>query len=343
MLGRGVDRFLSLFYSYKQSHPVVVEKVLVPEPFIWGNVLPYFNDASLRIINLETSITEHIKKWPGKSYNYKMKPENARCLTEAKIDYCSLANNHILDYDYFGMEDTTRVLDSLNIKWSGVGGNIEEAMKPAILKFDGYSMACFSFSDHPENWKVKDHVAGINFLNTNSFDNNEMNKIAAEIAKVRNNVDFVSVSIHWGPNYEWKPTNVIQQIAHFLIDNSDVDLIHGHSSHHIQGIEIYKKKVIAYGCGDFIDDYALSDEYRNDLGFIYLLTINEDKKSWNKLELIPTKIHHTIEQNILAPQVNVAKGKDSVWLYKTMSELCQDFNTPIKKMNDSLFEIYVGH
>lgn len=41
------------------------------------------------------------------------------------------------------------------------------------------------------------------------------------------------VSMHWGPNYSWLPDDSLQKLAHFFIDNG-VDLIHGHSSHHIQ-------------------------------------------------------------------------------------------------------------
>lgn len=42
---------------------------------------------------------------------------------------------------------------------------------------------------------------------------------------------------------------------------------------HVQGIEIYKGRPIFYGCGDFVDDYAVDEEYRNDLGFAYTLHV----------------------------------------------------------------------
>ena len=58
-------------------------------------------------------------------------------------------------------------------------------------------------------------------------------------------------------------------IAHYLIDDCGIDLIHGHSSHHIQGVETYKGKLIIYGCGDFVDDYALTPTYRNDLSAVW--------------------------------------------------------------------------
>jgi hypothetical protein len=77
--------------------------------------------------------------------------------------------------------------------------------------------------------------------------------------------DITVVSLHWGSNYQWIPSQKFQHFAHDLMDLG-VDIIHGHSSHHIQGIEIYKGKPIFYGLGDFIDDYAVDEVYRNDLG-----------------------------------------------------------------------------
>lgn len=58
-----------------------------------------------------------------------------------------------------------------------------------------------------------------------------------------------------------------------------VDIIHGHSSHHIQGIETVQRQngtngLIIYGCGDFIDDYAIDEQYRNDLGAIFQVHVS---------------------------------------------------------------------
>ena len=99
-------------------------------------------------------------------------------------------------------------------------------------------------------------------------------------------------SIHWGPNYEWHPADRIRALAHFLIDECEVDIVHGHSSHHIQGVEKYKGKLIIYGCGDFVDDYALNEEFRNDLGAVWRVTVQErgGGLALDRLEIFPTRI-----------------------------------------------------
>jgi len=120
-------------------------------------------------------------------------------------------------------------------------------------------------------------------------------------------------------------------MAHQLIDICGVDLIHGHSSHHVQGIEIYKNKVIIYGCGDFVDDYAVDDEYRNDLSFLYRLYLDTETHRWKRLELLPTRIKHF--------QVNRAIGDDKTWLTKTIRKLSNKYltNIQIDNSNDTLY------
>src|SRR3990172_6222042 len=74
----------------------------IPSPasfgYVWGDALDIWEEIrpDIRVINLETSITRSDDHWPGKGINYRMSPENAQCLVEARIDACTLANNHVL-------------------------------------------------------------------------------------------------------------------------------------------------------------------------------------------------------------------------------------------------------
>ena len=58
-----------------------------------------------RIINLETSVTSSNTYWRGKGIHYRMHPRNVPCLTAARVDVCALANNHVLEYGYAGLEE----------------------------------------------------------------------------------------------------------------------------------------------------------------------------------------------------------------------------------------------
>lgn len=109
-----------------------------------------------------------------------------------------------------------------------------------------------------------------------------------------------------------------------LIDNG-VDIVHGHSSHHIKGVEIYNKRPIIYGAGDFVDDYAVDTEYRNDLGFAYQLLYDPIAKQFKSLELYPTRISQF--QVHFASNVN-----DRNWLLQTVSVLSKEFGTKVEVM-----------
>ena len=76
--------------------------------YIWGDALSELDSVSpdIRIINLETSITQSDDFWKGKGINYRMHPDNIPALTAAGIDICALANNHVLDWGYPGLQET---------------------------------------------------------------------------------------------------------------------------------------------------------------------------------------------------------------------------------------------
>jgi len=284
--------------------------------------------CDLRIINLETSVTTSNEKFPNKAFNYRMHPENLKTLTEASINYVSLANNHTLDFGYSGLEETIQSLNKANIKWSGAGRNIMEALKGTYLKCSGYQICCFSFADHPNIWCATEEKPGINYLDIENIkDLSFLQQIFEEQKNL--NVDIILVSIHWGSNYNWYPSMKFQEFAHSLLDFG-ANIIHGHSSHHIQGIEIYKGKPIFYGCGDFIDDYAVDFDYRNDLGFGYFLTWKENKII--RIELQPIKI---IAFRVQKLQV---QSEEYDWLTKKMYHLCEKFATKLEMgINGNLF------
>jgi poly-gamma-glutamate synthesis protein (capsule biosynthesis protein) len=134
MTGRGIDQVLpypsdpTIYESYMRSALGYVELAeMVNGPiqkpvdfsYIWGDALEDLDkvDPDLKIINLETSITKSDDYWKGKGINYRMHPENTGCLTAARIDYCSLANNHILDWGFAGLQETLETLEKANIHY----------------------------------------------------------------------------------------------------------------------------------------------------------------------------------------------------------------------------------
>ncbi len=70
----------------------------VTDSYIWGDISTELDRrrCDFRIINLETSIPTTATLAP-KGINYRMNPANIGVLTDAQIDACTLANNHVLN------------------------------------------------------------------------------------------------------------------------------------------------------------------------------------------------------------------------------------------------------
>lgn len=150
MTGRGIDQALPQSVDPRLYEPFVrdARKYLylaekengeIEEPatykFIWGDALAVWErfDPAIRLINLETGITFHDKPWQNKGIHYRMHPENIKVLTSAGIDFCSLANNHTMDWQHKGLTETLQTLEKANITCAGAGKNLEDAEKPAFM------------------------------------------------------------------------------------------------------------------------------------------------------------------------------------------------------------------
>jgi poly-gamma-glutamate synthesis protein (capsule biosynthesis protein) len=103
----------------------------------------------------------------------------------------------------------------------------------------------------------------------------------------------VVLSIHWGANWGYEIPESQRTFAHELIDRAGVDLVHGHSSHHVKGIEVHQDRPILYGCGDFLTDYEGirgRESYRGDLGLMYFAEMRIPDGRLISLTLVPTQV-----------------------------------------------------
>lgn len=266
--------------------------------YIWGDALEQFEHEKpdFRIINLETSITKNNDYWKGKGINYRMSPANITCITSAAIDCCALANNHVLDWGYQGLKDTLDTLKKYNIQCSGAGINKKEAKKPAILTKNKMRVLVFSVATEssgvPLQWEADSCRPGVNLLQDLTEDH--AHSVGKWIEMFRRSDDLVVLSIHWGANWVFKIPSLHIQFAHTLIDNGYVDLIHGHSSHHILEMEVYKGKPIIYGCGDFINDYegiGGQEVFRGDISMMFFIAFDTPGRKLQSVTLVPLIKH----------------------------------------------------
>lgn len=344
MTGRGIDQVLPqsvdpvLYEDYvkdagdyvilaeKENGPI---KKPVSYDYIWGDAVEIWqeNAPQHKLINLETSVTTHDKSWPGKGIQYRMHPENIRALTTVGIDHVSLANNHSLDWNREGLDETMKTLKNAGIAFSGAGKNKDEAAKPSVLKSQNNRILVFSYgilsSGIPPAWAATRNRSGVNFLPT--FDERSIQNIKEQIKKYKKKGDIIIFSIHWGGNWGYKIPPGHREFARQLIDEAGIDLIYGHSSHHPLGIEVYREKLIIYGAGDFINDYegiSGHEEYRGDLTLMYFPEINSKTGTLNSLKMVPMQVKNF--------RLNKASGKDAKWLQNVLTREGKDLGTLAK-------------
>jgi len=313
MTGRGIDQVLphpsspQLYEPFVRSAQDYVEMAerahgKIPRPvdaaYIWGDGLPELArvDPAVRIVNLETSVTTS-DEWAPKGINYRMHPDNVDCLTAARIDCCVLANNHVLDWGARGLDETLATLHKRGIKTAGAGSTGPEADAPAIAEIKGAGRVLVfavgsADSGIPRDWAATKSKPGISVLP--DFSAQTAKNIADRVHSVKRPGDIAVLSIHWGDNWGYEIPDAHRRFAHWVIDSTQVDLVHGHSSHHPKAMEVYKGKLILYGCGDFINDYegiSGQEKFRSHLVLMYFATMDPATGNLVRLELTPLETY----------------------------------------------------
>jgi poly-gamma-glutamate capsule biosynthesis protein CapA/YwtB (metallophosphatase superfamily) len=306
MLGRGVAET----FNYR-LHP--------EEP--WGDVRPLLDDADLRIINLECAVTDNEQPWTRtpKVFHFRAPPSAIETLRTARIDACSLANNHTLDFEEQGLLDTLEHLDAAGIRHAGAGRNREEAADTAVLAVPSdptRRVALLAFTDNEPPFAAGADWPGTNYLPV-SLQPDVLLRVEKAVATLREmGVETVIFSNHWGPNMVRRPRELFRRFARAVIDRG-ADIFYGHSAHVFQGVEIYRGKPIIYDTGDFIDDYAVDPRMRNDWSFLFRVSLEEG--GFQRLELTPVKLSYA--------RVDLAKGGEREKILDRMERLSAEMGT----------------
>jgi poly-gamma-glutamate capsule biosynthesis protein CapA/YwtB (metallophosphatase superfamily) len=283
MLGRGIDAQLAADPAFE----------------LFRGFQPWTADADLLAINLETTITTEVEEWPGKNYHFKMHPERAALAfeklpaPEGTPIFVSLANNHVLDFFEAGLNETLQTLDGLGIVRAGAGRSEAEAKAPAIVTTaSGVRIGLVSVSDHcscgTDLWRAGPSSPGMWQIDTSAGP--DWDELTTAVSDLRAEVDWVVVSLHWGPNWvERWPLERLRDLGAELV-SAGASVIVGHSAHHVLPIEHIDGVPVLYGTGDFIDDYSSVDGYRPDLGYLARVVLDPD--AGTTLEVVPFRIEH---------------------------------------------------
>lgn len=275
LLGRGVSsRIKRLNKTYASAFEDVVD-ILKKGDVVFGNLEEPITDRT-RCLASHTEGGKFIIKNPVESFE---------ALRFAGFNLFNLASNHTLDYYEEGLRDTIAILDRNGIVHAGAGENLDQARKAGIIEKNGLTIGLLGYTDWAELLFKGD--PGITFAATADKPGvapMNMELIKEDIRNLRNKVDVLIISLHWGVEGSSRPTPDQVVFAHELID-SGADIILGHHPHRFQGIELYRDKPIVYSLGNFLFDQndPLSRES-------FIVDIELEKGKLKRLSAVPVTI-----------------------------------------------------
>jgi poly-gamma-glutamate synthesis protein (capsule biosynthesis protein) len=261
--------------------------------------------------NLESPLSLRGKPEAGKEHTFRGLPEAAGGMRNAGINMVSLANNHIMDYGPDALSDTLDLLGQAGIAYAGAGINSAEAQKHSTFEVKGSRVAFFAYSAVvPEgSWATSKRPG-----TATTRENWSTRQSAIEAASKEH--DFVIVSFHWGLEYEDHPQEYQRDYARRVID-AGADMVIGHHPHVIQGIELYKGKIIAYSLGDFVFDH-----YSRKTGETYILKAEFAGGAPSKVSIIPAYADYSGKPAIV-------RGDEAQAILGRLKKISEPFKTEI--------------
>lgn len=241
----------------------VVRQKGVDYPFDSTRAL--LKSSDFAIANLEAPLSDSGVPFEGKKFTFKVPPEFAAGIKNAGIDVLNLANNHILDFGSEGLRNTISTLDSMQLYHIGAGVDGNSACAPTIVDYFGIRIAFLGFSmTFPKEFWASDTTCGTCYPYERKFQR--------LVQQCEQDADLTIVSFHWGAEKRTTPKEYQIYYAHKAIDLG-ADLVLGHHPHVLQGLELYKNRLIAYSLGNYVFA-SYSEDARDSIVLQALITPN---------------------------------------------------------------------
>jgi poly-gamma-glutamate synthesis protein (capsule biosynthesis protein) len=176
-------------------------------------------------------------------------------------------------------------------------------------------------SGTPPSWAATEDRAGVAFVP--GLSDAAVAAMTDRVREVKRPRDVAVASIHWGSNWGYDVSIEQIRFAHRLVDGG-VDIVHGHSSHHPRPAEMYRGKLILYGCGDFIDDYegiTGYEEFRADLRLLYLVSVQPESGELASARMVPLQARQM--------RLRHASREDRRWIRTILNRISGGFGVRV--------------
>jgi poly-gamma-glutamate capsule biosynthesis protein CapA/YwtB (metallophosphatase superfamily) len=213
--------------------------------YAWTGLRGMFRKDDLTVVNLECAVS-NLGFPVSKDFNFRCDPKALPVARKFGVEVANLANNHGGDFGKDALLDSRKNLGDAGILPVGVGRNDRVAIKPAVLKIDGWTVAVLGFGGvvPQPGWIAGPDHPGM-------ADGNDIKKMVAAIKAADKIADLVFVTIHWGKELDTEPRQDDVERAHAMI-RAGADGIFGHHSHRLNPLSHYRGRPIAWGLGNFV-------------------------------------------------------------------------------------------
>ena len=256
-----------------------------PADFPFKHVQAVFDKADVLFGNLECTLSESgIDHSNYHSVQMRGQPNYINSLVNAGFDVLNHANNHSMQHGKEAFRETVALLEKNKIQTCGV--NFENHLQgiPRIVEKQGQKLAFLGYSLRPRQY----------FEYPPLYTEGTSEGINNDVQNIKEEVDFVIVSLHWGDEFIETPSPEDIQLAREIID-SGADLIIGHHPHVLRGIEEYNGGCIVYSLGNFICDMSWDNTLQQTM--IFSCKLNSD--GITNIEIIPAYINNSFQPELL--------------------------------------------
>jgi len=231
-------------------------------PFL--GVSEFLLSADLVFANLETPVVTNCPRFEH-GFTFCADPRMVEGLVYSGVDIVSLANNHMLNFDKEGLEDTKKYLTNSNILYTGINNLAIKKVQDTTFGFLG-----FDFTVDVPTQKDWDLIKDSN-----------------------SKVDVLIVGVHWGEEYKDKANNNQRAWAKKMVENG-ADVVSGHHPHWVEDYELIDGKPVYYSLGNFVFDQMWSEETKK--GLLVKLTFEDEK-------IVNEEFTNTYIENIGQPKI----------------------------------------
>jgi poly-gamma-glutamate synthesis protein (capsule biosynthesis protein) len=306
MLGRGVAERLAAGRAAPLLDPAVVEAA---------------TRADLFVVNLECCISARGERFPDpdKPFFFRAPPPAADWLAAVGVDCATLANNHALDYGPVALLDTLEHLALAGVAAVGGGASPEAARAPVVLESGGIRLRVVAATDHPAAYAAARGSPGVAFAPLRR--SGRLPDWLRDALAPGPDADLVLAAVHWGPNMVGAPVAAVRAAAPALLA-AGADLVAGHSAHVFHGAA----GAVLYDLGDFLDDYRVDRDLRNDLGLLWFVTL--DAGGPRHVEALPLALDYC--------HTRPAMGGERDLVERLLAERCAAVGSRVERHGDRL-------